>query len=438
MVSTHSQHNNLMNNKIVWFNAIGEESSMERKELSQLLYELEQELLRLGYKYGTLLFYKRRWKALMEYAKERGETYFTEQLGIDFARECLGIPQDNIAKRLTQSQTQDLRVIRMIGDFQLHHCILRRYMKHKELLTDPGFIKIRDDFILHCARKGYAKSTISNYEHQASRFLDFMAAQKIHDAASITIDIVNAYIRTLTGFTHRTVEMMVDSLRVFLRFLYHEKILVSDLTLKMPAIKNRKQMDIPVVWAHNELKQLIEVIDRGSPIGKRDYAIILLACKMGIRCGDIKNLRFNNFHWAEKKLCFIQSKTKQPLELPLLPEVGWAVIDYLKLGRPKTDDDHIFIRHLAPFVPFVDSNRLIQRIQTYMIKAHIPMSKKKCGLHSMRHTIAGFLLEKETPLPVISDILGHVSTNSTATYLKVDMKHLAECPLEFEEIIGIE
>ena len=73
-----------------------------------------------------------------------------------------------------------------------------------------------------------------------------------------------------------------------------------------------------------------------------------------------------------------------------------------------------------------------------MIKAHIPMSKKKCGLHSMRHTIAGVLLEKETPLPVISDILGHVSTNSTATYLKVDMKHLAECPLEFEEIIGIE
>ena len=73
MVSTHSQHNNLMNNKIVWFNAIGEESSMERKELSQLLYELEQELLRLGYKYGTLLFYKRRWKALMEYAKERGD-----------------------------------------------------------------------------------------------------------------------------------------------------------------------------------------------------------------------------------------------------------------------------------------------------------------------------------------------------------------------------
>lgn len=135
----------------------------------------------------------------MEYAKERGETYFTEQLGIDFARECLGIHQDNIAKRLTQSQTQDLRVIRMIGDFQLHHCILRRYMKHKELLTDPGFIKIRDDFILHCARKGYAKSTISNYEHQASRFLDFLAAQKIHDAASITIDIVNAYIRTLIG-----------------------------------------------------------------------------------------------------------------------------------------------------------------------------------------------------------------------------------------------
>ena len=74
----------------------------------------------------------------------------------------------------------------------------------------------------------------------------------------------------------------------------------------------------------------------GSPKGKRDYAIILIACRLGLRCTDIKNLCFENFNWTEKKLCFTQSKTGQPMELPLVPDVGLAVIDYLKYGRRLT------------------------------------------------------------------------------------------------------
>ena len=109
---------------------------------------------------------------------------------------------------------------------------------------------------------------------------------------------------------------------------------------------------IPSVWTQEELKQLVGAIDLGSPKGKRDYAIILIACRLGLRCTDIKNLCFENFKWAEKKLCFTQSKTGQPLELPLTADVGWAVIDYLKYGRPKVDSSCIFVRHVAPFLPF--------------------------------------------------------------------------------------
>ena len=113
-------------------------------------------------------------------------------------------------------------------------------------------------------------------------------------------------------------------------------------------VKARKQTAIPSVWTHEELKQLVGAIDRGSPKGRRDYAIILIACRLGLRCTDIKNLCFENFNWTEKKLCFTQSKTGQPMELPLVPDVGWAVIDYLKYGRPKVDSSRIFVRHMAP------------------------------------------------------------------------------------------
>mgnify|MGYP000246563382 FL=1 len=236
---------------------------------------------------------------------------------------------------------------------------------------------------------------------------------------------------------YKTVEQHLCSLRAFFRFLYQEGIVTVDFAAEMPMVKARKQTAIPSVWTHEELKRLIGAIDRGSPKGKRDYAIILIACRLGLRCTDIKGLRFENFNWAEKKLCFVQSKTKQPMELPLVPDVGWAVIDYLKYGRPKVESPYIFVRHMAPFLPFSEGDHLNQLIKAYMVKAHIPVSGKHRGMHSLRHTMASVLLEKDTPLPVISDIIGHLDTNSTAVYLKVDMAHLAECPLDFEEVIRL-
>jgi site-specific recombinase XerD len=120
--------------------------------------------------------------------------------------------------------------------------------------------------------------------------------------------------------------------------------------------------------------------------------------------------------------------------LPLVQDVGWAVIDYLKYGRPKVGTPCIFVRHLAPFLPFSEGDHLSQIIAKYMKLAHIPISsKKRLGMHSLRHTLASLLLENDTPLAIISDVLGHVSTESTAIYLKVDIKKLKECPLYLEE-----
>lgn len=410
---------------------------MDKTYLPDLISGLEQELLRLGYTKGSMTFYRRRWNQLMAYAEDRGECYYTEQLGMDFLKEFFGITQEDFSRTLPQAETQEIRVIRMVGDFQLHHAVLRRYLKHKEILTTPFFVDIRSRFRSSCEKKGYSQVTTEHYVKQSSYLMDYLAAQGMDDFTEVTLDTVNAYIRTLAGFSYKTVEQHICSLRAFFRFLYQEGTVPDDLTAKMPMVKARKQTAIPSVWTHEELKQLIGAIDRGSPKGRRDYAIILIACRLGLRCTDIKNLCFENFNWTEKKLCFTQSKTGQPIELPLVPDVGWAVIDYLKYGRPKVDSSRIFVRHMAPFLPFAEGDHMDQLIRAYMVKAHIPMRGKHRGMHSLRHTMASVLLEKDTPLPVISDIIGHLDTNSTAVYLKVDMKRLAECPLDFEEVIRL-
>ena len=410
---------------------------MDKTYLPDLISGLEQELLRLGYTKGSMTFYRRRWNQLMAYAEDRGECYYTEQLGMDFLKEFFGITQEDFSRTLPQAETQEIRVIRMVGNFQLHHAVLRRYLKHKEILTIPLFVDIRSRFQSSCEKKGYSQITTEHYVKQSSYLMDYLAAQGMNDFTAVTLDTVNAYIRTLAGFSYKTVEQHICSLRAFFRFLYQEGIMPDDLAAKMPMVKARKQTAIPSVWTHEELKQLVGAIDRGSPKGRRDYAIILIACRLGLRCTDIKNLCFENFNWTEKKICFTQSKTGQPMELPLVPDVGWAVIAYLRYGRPKVDSSRIFVRHMAPFLPFAEGDHLDQLIRTYMVKAHIPMRGKHRGMHSLRHTMASVLLEKDTPLPVISDIIGHLDTNSTAVYLKVDMERLAECPLDFEEVIRL-
>ena len=180
---------------------------------------------------------------------------------------------------------------------------------------------------------------------------------------------------------------------------------------------------------HNHLG----AIDRGNPSGKRDYAIIMLAARLGLRCIDIKRLMFSNFNWSENYLEFSQSKTSRAVRLPILKDVGWAIIDYIKNGRPVSDSPYVFLRHLAPIEPFSDEDRLHQIIQKYMRLAKLPVSdKKKIGMHSLRHTLATSLMENHTPIADIAGILGHQSTESMPTYLKSSLGLLRECALSPE------
>ena len=279
---------------------------------------------------------------------------------------------------------------------------------------------------------------MDHYVKQSARFMDYLASQRITGCKEISLSLIHAYIKTLAGYTYKTVEQNICSIRAFFRFLLEAGEIQIDFASKTPMVQARKQTRIPSVWTAEELKILITAIDRGSPKGKRDYAIILLACCLGIRCSDIKHLKIDDFRWEEKQLVFTQSKTKTSIYLPLIPEVGWAVIDYLKYGRPKIDSPYLFVRHMAPFGPFSEDDHLSQLIKRYMGLAHLPALKKKRGMHSLRHTMASMLLENDTPLTIISDILGHIDIDSTAVYLKVDMKKLKECALTFMEEIDHE
>lgn len=406
---------------------------MQKLLLTELIHDLEQAMLQLGYAQISMRIFRRRWQTLLQFSKDRGELFYSEQLGIEFLEKHFSAFKKDNTRELSESDVQELRIIRMIGDFQLHRTIFRRYSNHKNILTNSSFIALRNQYQSHCKDKGYSKVTTYQHMLKSVRFMDYLASQNITNCKEITLPLIHAYIKTLAGYAHTTIGNDICCIRTFLRFLFEIGEVQTDFAAKIPMVQLRKQTHIPSVWTQDELQKLIAAIDRGSPKGKRDYAIILLACCLGMRGSDIKNLKKEDFHWEEKKLIFTQSKTKVPLSLPLTSEVGWAVIDYLKYGRPNIDSPYIFVRHLAPFGPFTEGGNLHEMIKKYMQLAHLPILNKKRGLHSLRHTMASMLLEKNTPLSTISDLLGHIETNSTAVYLKVGMQKLKECALTFEE-----
>ena len=179
------------------------------------------------------------------------------------------------------------------------------------------------------------------------------------------------------------------------------------------------------------MTQGLEAIDRGNPSGKRDYAIVLLICRLGLRGVDVKRLRFADLDWPGNQVSVVQAKTGQRVDLPLLKDVGWAIIDYIRGGRPASDCPQVFLRHTAPIGPFSDQDHLHQILVKHARVAHVSLSeKRRHGMHSLRHTLATRLMEDGTPVERIADILGHQSVESTGVYLKSSLGLLARCALD--------
>lgn len=158
---------------------------------------------------------------------------------------------------------------------------------------------------------------------------------------------------------------------------------------------------------------------------------MLLAARLGLRSSDIGALAFSNVDWHASEIRLKQTKTGTDITLPMPEDVGWAIIDYVKNARPKSDSPVIFLRHLAPYEPILSGSGFSNILDKYFSRAKIPIPKgKHHGIHTFRHSLASSLVANEVPMPVISEILGHTNTKSTSVYIKVDINGLRKCALE--------
>ncbi len=390
-------------------------------------------LLENNYNPSTIKFYEREWEKIRCFLMEEyGDSEYQMERGLKYLEKQYGFTTKYNDGTLTRQRVQLLRVVHMLEDYSLHKVLTRRcYASKNPICLNEYYGTIFQRYCTYLDGPGLSASTVAHYKSISTVFMDYLTQLKVYDAGSISMETCNGYLKTQAGYSFKTVELNVCGIRHFLRYLFSAGMITDGLAEKIHMPPVSKSAKTPSAWTADELKRMIAAIDRNSPVGKRDHAMIVLACVLGLRAGDIKNLRFANFDWNEKKISLVQHKTHKPLTLPLPDAVGWAVIDYIKNGRPSFyETDIVFLKHMPPFDAFPDNDHLGSRIRHYMRKAGISRYRERhSGFHSLRHSAGSMLLEMETPLPVITNILGHSDPDVTAVYLKTDLEKLAACVL---------
>jgi integrase len=267
------------------------------------------------------------------------------------------------------------------------------------------------------------------YRRYLFQFSNYCQKRSIRSIKKIDFPFILHYIDQLDGRKRSPIDTIISVLRGFLKYAFDQKFLAVDYSIKIPKCKSVHQPKLPSTYSKLEIEKLIGSVERSSASGKRNYAIILITARLGIRASDICRLKFDSLHWDSSTIEIKQVKTGKELVLPLLPDIGNAIIDYLKYARPQSEEPFVFLTERPPFGPFSTSNVVTHVVQRAFRKAKIDIKDRKFGPHALRHTLGFRLLEEHTILPVISEVLGHKSTESTRYYLRIDLQSMRQCTL---------
>ena len=406
----------------------------KQANLQELVERILDELKRLRYSEVTLAGYRRRLEELTRFAEARGEESFSEAAAKSFIREKFDCEVDDIFTWSNADSAylrQYLRCSRVLLEFQLSGTICARIPgKLQRAVLPDGLQAALDSFDDGCRRRSLSQETIRTRGERVKRFLLWEAERGVVECSGICSDDAAEYVMGRASLHERTVQTLLTTLRCFLRHLYLQGLTESDLSSTVPAPKRYCAPSLPELWRQEDIDKLFSNIDRGNPAGKRDYAMLLMVARLGLRPVDVRELRLGDIRWADKEIRMVQHKTRMALTLPLPDDLGWALIDYLEHARPESADDHVFLQMIAPFAPFSTSDAINNVLVRRSRQAGIERERGGKTVHSLRHSLASRMLGMGVPLDDIMRVLGHVNRKTTSIYLHMDDEALALCALD--------
>lgn len=299
----------------------------------------------------------------------------------------------------------------------------------KLLLKYDIYSDILEDYLSLEEFKELSPLTISSKRLTITSLMNYLGDIGIVDFSHCKQKDVTGYLISISDLASTTISGRTFILRHFFNYLNKEKITLYSGNELFPVIFTNKKERILSFYSVEEIKRLVSTVDRKTLYGKRDFAVVLLAAELGIRSGDIIRLKLSDIHWGRNTIEFVQYKTKVFNQLPLLENIKYALIDYLKNSRPQNDSDYIFLGIKNGVKP-ITNTCVHQIVSKYFKKAGIDITVRKHGPHAMRHSLASSLLHNNTPMHVIKEVLGHSNINTTKNYLNIDIGALKKVALE--------
>lgn len=252
-------------------------------------------------------------------------------------------------------------------------------------------------------------------------FLDRMAVRRVADLARLTPrHLVRYFTVRSADYTPASLRMVASAVRDFLRFAQQRGWLRCALDRAVPQIACGAHNDLPVYLSRPELASLLASWDRSTAQGRRDRAIGLCLARLGLRAGEVAALVLEDIDWRHATVRVAHSKNGRPAQLPLLSEVGQALADYLRSGRPACPHRQVFVFH-QPARPM--NAQAVSRVIRRALR-HCGLAMPRPGAHLLRHTLASHLVQNGASLKEVADLLRHRDLNSTAVYAHVDVSSL--------------
>jgi len=279
--------------------------------------------------------------------------------------------------------------------------MFERYLRNERMLAEP---------------------TIINYLPFVRRFLaDRFGDGPVMLARLRTGDVARFIQRQAPRLHLKRAKLLITALRSFLNYARYRGDIALDLAAAVPPVANWRMTSIPRAIPANVVRQLLAAVNRRTAMGRRDHAILLLLTRLGLRAGEVVRLELDDINWNTGSVS-VRGKCDQRSALPLPADVGKAIVEYLRYGRPRSNSRRVFLRAKAPIRGFLDQRAIGSLVRNTL--AHAGIKTTNHGAHQFRHALATEMLRHGASLSEIGEVLRHRSAHTTEIYTKVDLDSL--------------